>query len=578
MPRKTSSKHTQKNAILIAIAQVIYFTVLALWFTRPLAGKLRTHIAGGLGDNLYFIWQIGWFKQAIFDLGQLPFHSHLLNFPYGYNLAVTEIAPLQLIFALPFALQGELVLGFNVSMLLTFILAGLTMSYWVHHLSGSRLAGLASGTAYAFLPYHMAHFLSGHLNISAIQWFPLFFWGFTAILTEKKYSLRNVLLLAAGLSGIALSSQYYLYMTLIVSGMMLLVYFIFMQRDQFLNWNLWKQFILAGLFAIPALVVGIVPYYLVHDGSGSGRALADVMTFSASITDFILPFTRQMIAGKWVWKHFPRDLWNEATLYLGIPLLVLACVGYCQRKQLDKRTLFNIFLTGFIISLILAMGTNLTWMEQPVVLPEDAWLTNIFRNESHLVLLPGYWFFKYVPFYSVMRAWMRMGIFAMLFNCAAAGMGIAWLVTKVGKKYKTILSVLFLLLILVDFSVTPNALSEVKPREVDLWLADQPYGGQVQLPLKQSYEEFALYATLTNQKPLIGQIRTFTTDRQLTLAPLLKDFPDATSVKALRDEGVTYIVLDEDDYPVDEAFIEQCEALGLSYRISLDGQTVFEFE
>ena len=569
---------SKRKTLLIGAAQMIYFVLLTLLFTRPLYENIRTQIAGSLGDNLYFIWQIGWFKQAIFDLGQLPFQSHLLNFPFGYNLATSEIAPLQLAFALPFALKGELVLGYNFSILLTFVLAGLTMSYWVHHLTGSRLAGLASGTAYAFLPYHIAHFLSGHLNISAIQWFPLFFWGFTAILTEKKYSIRNILLLAAGLSGIALSSQYYLYMTFLISGMLLLAYFLFMRRDQILNWDIWKQFILAGLIAVPALAVGILPYYLVHQGSGSGRTLEDVMTFSASLTDFVLPFTRQMLAGKWVWQHFPRNLWNEATLYLGIPLLIFACVGFAKRRQVGKKQLFNIFLIGFVISVILAMGTNLTWMEEPVTIPEGSWLANIFRNESHLVLLPGYWFFKYVPFYSVMRAWMRMGIFAMLFNCAAAGMGIAWLLGRVEKKYKAVLSILILFLVLADFYVTPNALSEVKPREVDLWLAEQPYGGQVQLPLKQSYEEYALYATLYSQKPLIGVIRTFPSSRHQELDPLLKDFPDATSVKALREEGITYIVLDEEYYTVNEAFIQRCDELGLSFEASLDGQSVFAFE
>ena len=558
-----------------ALGQVVYFLLLTFIFTRPLITKLSTHIAGSLGDNLYFIWQIGWFKQAIFDLKQLPFHSHLLNFPYGYNLATTEIAPLQLAFALPFALDGQLILGYNISMMLTFVLAGLAMSYWVYHLTGSRPAGLVMGTAYAFLPYHMAHFLSGHLNISSIQWFPLFFWGFTAILTEKEYSLKNVLLLAAGLSGIALSSQYYLYMTAVVSVIILLVYFLFLQRRRFLDPILWKQFLMSGLFSLPALAVGVVPYYLVHRGAGSDRTLQDVMVFSASITDFLLPFTRQPVLGKWVWKNFPRDLWNEATLYLGLPLLVLSGIGLSKNKQDGRRLLWAVFLVGFTASILLAMGTNLTWMEAAVRVDDSSWLAQVFSNEEHLIFLPGYFFYKYVPFYSVMRAWMRIGVFAMLFNCAAAGLGLHWLAQQVKGRWKTWLPMAALGLVLLDFSVKPNALSEVKPREVDLWLAQQPYGGQVQLPLNQSYEEFALYATLYNQKPLIGVIRTFPSNRQFEIAPKLKNFPDEESIAALQEEGLTYIVLDEDYYRVDAGFIGRCESLGLDYGVSVDGQSVF---
>jgi hypothetical protein len=142
--KKASDVNNKKSSIngsLWALIQVGYFLLLTLAFTRPLYRHLATHVAGDLGDNLYFIWQIGWFKQALFDLHQLPLKSPLLNFPYGYNLATTEIAPLQLAFAMPFALGGNFVLGYNISILLTFILAGLSMSYWVQHLTGSRWAG-----------------------------------------------------------------------------------------------------------------------------------------------------------------------------------------------------------------------------------------------------------------------------------------------------------------------------------------------------------------------------------------------------------------------------------------------------
>ncbi len=565
----------KKATLIWAFGQTAYFVLLTLAFTRPLYRHLSTHVAGSLGDNLYFIWQIGWFKQAIFDLRQVTFKSSLLNFPYGYNLATTEIAPLQLAFAMPFALNGNFVLGYNISILLTFVLAGLTMSYWVHHLSGSRLAGLAAGTAYAFLPYHMVHFLSGHLNISAIQWFPLFFWGFLGMLTEDRYASKNVWLMALGLSAIALTSQYYLYLTGLVSGLILLVYFLFLRRDRFADKVLWKQFIRAGLISLPALAVGVVPYLLARSGS-SGRTLADVMAFSASPTDFLLPFTRQFIWGKWVWRNFPRDLWNEATLYLGAPVTLLAIIGFAKRDESRHKLLYSLLLTGFIASVILAMGTNLTWNEQAVEVSASSWLGRIFNNTDGLVLLPGYFFFKYVPFYSIMRAWMRMGVIALLFNCAAAGLGLAWLLGRVKRPaYRLGLGLLALALILLDFYVSPNSLSAVKPRAIDLWLAEQPYGGQVQLPLKESYEENSLYYTLYSQKPLIGVIRTFPSNRYFELEPQVRNFPDDTSLAALREQQLTYVVLDEEFYTVDKDFIERCESLGMRYGGSLDGQAVF---
>lgn len=557
------------------LGQIVYFTSLTIIFSRPLLSRIGTHVANRLGDNLYFIWQIGWFKQALFDLGQLPHHSHLLNFPDGYSLAISEIAPLQLGFALPFALFGELVLGYNVAMLLTFVLAGLTMSAWVQHLSGSKMAGVLAGSAYAFLPYHIAHFLIGHLNIAAIQWFPLYFWGFFEILHGKEPRKRNIFLLAAGLSGIALSSQYYLYATLLVSMVLLVFYLTFMQRDRWLNVEMWKRFLFAGLLAAPALLVGILPYMMVHRSATSARTLGDVMTFSASITDFLLPATRHFVLGKWVGGTFPRDLWNEATLYLGLPVSVLGLLALKKRKQTSQSELLPLLLVGFILSVVLAMGTNLTWMEEPVRLQPDSWLVRLLPSVDGLLLLPGYYLFKHLPFYDLMRAWMRIGIFAMLFNCAAAGLGLQWLLGRVKERMRIPVGLLALGLIMLDFYVSPISLSEVRPRQVDLWLAEKPYGGQVQLPFRQSFEEFSLYATLYNQKPLMGTIRTFPSNRFFQMVPLLENFPDEASVAALQEVGVRYIVLDESYYPLNDTFLQLCADLGLRWQVSLDGQSVF---
>lgn len=85
--------------ILLVLFLLLYFIILALFFTRPLLSHIYTHKVGHSGDSYYFMWIIGWFKQALFDLGQSPHHSHLLNHPYGFQLAQTNNSPLQVIFA-----------------------------------------------------------------------------------------------------------------------------------------------------------------------------------------------------------------------------------------------------------------------------------------------------------------------------------------------------------------------------------------------------------------------------------------------------------------------------------------------
>jgi len=553
-----------------------FFIALTCVFTRPLVSHVRTHFPGGHGDNLYFIWQIEWFKRAIFDLRQLPIKSHLLNHPYGYNLATTEMTPLQLAFGIPFALFGNPVLGYNISILSTFVLAGLTMYAWVFSLTKSHLASLAAGSVFSFLPYHIAHVLIGHLNISGIQWFPLYFWGFTAILLERSFSKKNMFLFAGGLSAIALTSIYYFYMTVFLSAILMIFYFLFIDPRAFKDWDMWKQFLLGGLMSVPFLVVGVGPYLVFYGGSATSRNFQSVMVFSASILDYVLPFTRQFFLGEWVWKNFPRDLWNEATLYLGLPAMVSAAFAWTRKKE--RRPLLTLILVGFLTAVILSFGTNVMWKEQPVQFDPPDWLVDIFPGEKGIILLPGYVLYRFMPYYDLMRVWMRYGIFAILFCSAAAGIGFNLMLKKIPKKKRSLAGIGILLLVLLDLYGKPMKISSIGPRVVDEWLDDQPQGGLVQLPYDLSLSETHFFYTLYHEKSLVGAVPAFPSQRFLDLRLDLESFPSDRSLAALEENQVRYVLVDEASMPVDDDFIAFCEQLGMPFQGSFGGQSVFIIE
>jgi hypothetical protein len=562
------------NKCIVFSILLLYFIFLTLVFTWPLITRLDTHTIGGSGDNHYFLWLIGWTKQSLFDLGQSPHRSFLLNHPYGYQLALTEIAPLQILIALPFAsISNNPVLGYNIAVFSTFIFSGLFMFYWVKHLTGSYRAGLIASTAYAFLPYHFAHLLSGHLNLVAIQWFPLYFWGFLDILRCRKFTWKNVWLIAVGLSGLALSSQYYLFMTLFVS---LSIFIILTIQNRFqLDWLSWKTILFAGFISLPALAVGTIPYYLVHSVGGTERPLTDVMTYSASITDYFLPFTKNPVLGKWVTGQFPRNLWGESTLYLGLPVLLLAIFALIQKEELRNKILANHFALIALIALILSFGTNLMWMEQPIILNTPVWLNTLIKKESFYLYLPGYLLYKYFPFYDIMRAWMRYGVIVMLMTVALAGIGVDILLKKQKPILRTPITIMLLILVLLDFSVTPFSLVEIKTRDVDYWLADQPLGGQVQLPLEQSFNPRTIFYTLTNQKPLIGQMNTYPTHRYFQLEPILKKFPDGPSIQRLKDENIRYVLINSALLQPESTDKEFLDGLGIEFAGDFAGIAVF---
>ena len=112
----------------------LYFTAFTILMTWPLALRMRDSVVGEIGDNIYFIFLIRWYQRAWFELGISPFFHPWLNYPQGWNLASTDTSLATTLFGLPLSLLFGPTFGYNVAMLVTFVLSGWAMYYWVRRL------------------------------------------------------------------------------------------------------------------------------------------------------------------------------------------------------------------------------------------------------------------------------------------------------------------------------------------------------------------------------------------------------------------------------------------------------------
>lgn len=564
---------------------LLYFTALTILMTWPLVLRMKGEIVGQIGDNIYFIWMIGWIKKALFELGVNPFNVWFLNYPQGWSMAYTEITPVMLLIALPFSFIGGATFAYNAAMLLTFILSGLGMFLWMRALTRNCAAALVAGTIYAFLPYHFAHFLIGHLNLSGIQWFPFYFWGLFEILQKQdkakggKGWWKPSVLAGVMLGLIGWTSQYYLYMAVLVTGWLVLLYLVVFERFRWREWGFWRQLLLMGLAALPLIAVAVAPYVMLfRQGGLPDRNISLVRMYSASPTDFLLPSTDHFLWGKWVGKHFNRQMWVEGTLYIGAVSLVLAMLAWFKRRQIENRQFLALCIWGAVFALVLAMGIDLHWNGQPVEIPLPAVLSNALGRDAVPIPLPGYILFYVFPFFAKLRALMRFGVFVLLFFCAAAGLGAAWLLKKVRPGLRTALTVILLGLVFLDFY--PGEYQEfarIQPRSLDYWLAQQPgQGAVIQFPFEKSEDQEHTYYTLTHGKPFVGGFfNAFPPEQYARLRPLMENFPDERSVSLLSELGVQYVLVDKNSYSDPVAIRRKCEALGLKYVLEMDGQMVF---
>ena len=598
----------RKNSSLLVW---IWFILLAVIFTRPLITRMGSEIAGEIGDNIYFIWMIGWVKKALFRLHVDPMNVWFLNYPEGWNMAHTEITPAQLVLGELFTFFGSETFAYNAAMLLSFVLSGVITFYWVRHLSGSAAAGLLSGTIFACLPYRQAHFLAGHLNLSGTQWLPLFFWGWFDLLNQKseirnqtldfrrktsdlslqtsnaerKVNIRAAVMAAVGLGLTALTSQYYFFMMVIVAGFQMVWMVLVHQRYLLKDKGFWRSFGLFILFSIPLLLIAELPFLkLAGAGGMPDRDWGGVRMYSAGLSDYLLPGTTHFLFGKWVGSHFNRDIWIEATLYVGIVALALFLYAMIRRGK-EIRWERQMLVTGVVIAVVLSMGTDLHWNAEAIELTLPGFLADKLGRQTMPILLPGFFLFKYFPFYAKLRAMMRFGIFALLFVACGAGFAVENLR---GKKQFCCTAAAVLLVILDFLPRAQQSFAEIGPRPVDLWLAEQPAEGSVmRYPFYLNDDQAGTYYTLYNEKPFIGGFfNAFPTEQYQRIRGVMDGFPSEESLALAKNLNVSFFVVEEEElqraieegtvpWSSPEEFYEAAEKLDLKPEGIFEGISVF---
>ncbi|MCL5958126.1 MAG: hypothetical protein M1358_02220 [Chloroflexi bacterium] len=566
---------------LRVLGAVIFFTAVTVLITWPLAPHLGNSLYGGGSDGMYYIWLVGWYQKALFQLHRLPLEVPFLNYPEGWNLAFTETTPAMVLPALPLSLLAGPTFGYNFSVLLTFVLSGLGVHLWVWRLTKNTPASLIAGTIFAFAPFKMAYVFAGLFPLMGTQWFPFYFMCLYDLLQQRKWSWKTALLTALFLGLIGLTSQYYLYMTLITSCLFVGGYLLLVERKVIGQLRFWGRLGGVVLAAAPLVLVALAPYLLLASQSMiSSRSLTDeVRALSASPTDFILPSTRHFLWGEWLWQILQKRHLADSTLYLGAVTLALLVVAFVKRKQIKQNGLPRVLAWTGALAFMLALGVDFHWLGQSVTVDVPQFLQQWHPFPKTFVPPPGYFLFKYLPFYGLMRNWMRYGVFVDLFVSVLAGLGAAWLLGRMRPRLALPVTALLLALILFDFYPYVN-LRTVQGRPVDYWLASQPGNGAVvQFPFPARQVDGSLiYYTSVNNKPFIGGfVAAFGTPQFRRIQPILESFPDEKSVAVLKELGTQWVLVDSNEYRKTlSQTLATIESLGLKPEGKMGDQYVYE--
>jgi hypothetical protein len=552
------------------VAALLLFAVLSLVLTYPLS----LHLAGAVEDRqdaLLNVWITAWDEhQLLANPGHL-FDANIF-YPYSRTLAYSELLLGNALLALPItAISGNPVLGYNLALLLSFILSGLGTYLLVLKLTRSAGAGVVAGTIFSFCSYRMTNLAQAQLLTT--QWMPFALLALVQLLRHPR--LRYVAILVLFFSLQILSSFYYG----ILLALAMAVFFVFdlgfrfrsrvaQQAPSFTPYAPRLAYLLlAAVFSVLILLPFALPYFQVQRQLGFERTLADSEPFSASLHQYLAVPPGSVLLGHWLPSDetliaggYPAD-----ALFPGFAALALGIWGLVRGQGRARWFFFFLLLAAVCLSLgprlYLAPGQQAGWH----------------------VTLPYAWLYTAVPGFQALRAPVRFDALVMLSLAVLAGWGVAS-IEQQGVRSKwanSLLAPCLLLLVTLESLVWPAAHAEPVPvgdevPPVYRWLAAEARGGDarpivLELPMafapggpQLEYQYLSAYHWYTTPDGYSG----FIPPKHGQIAYEMERFPSERSVTLLQALDVHYVVIHSDRYSP-ERWAEMQDALAQAEDLAL---------
>jgi hypothetical protein len=499
------------------------FTVAtAVLFLRWMP-HLHSALLGPPEDNMQDFWNT-WYVAV--SANSDFFFTNLIRFPEGTPLYYHSFAyPKVFAIALIWKLLGgadaiSLVLMQNLSLLISFPLAGTGAFYLVRHLTGSNAGALLGGFVFAFNPSHVQHAMH-HLGVSSVEFIPFFIVCYLLALERK--SLLWILAAIAFYVLSALSCWYYLfYLAYYIAFHVLYL----AARDRALPTG-------PQLFTPVAIIAGalalLAPLLMRMVGAALGGAAVGVDGSDIYVADLISYFAFPSYhalgpLAEGIYARLTGNEW-EATAYLG--LVNIAALAWLCFGAPEKNTRLVLYvLCGMVLFCTLAAGDSLHVLGVSTIPMPNSVLAQL-------------------PFFNNVRTPSRVIVLVYIFLAIGVGHAMALaLKHQPGRVARSGMAAVALLAVLDFAPVRPLAITPITCSPGLAIIRDDPEKGFAVLDLPSGYDEVNLY--MTQQAVCHGRpILQGNTSRNVVRS--LRDVLERSDLEAQRRQlagaKVKYIVL-----------------------------------
>lgn len=521
----------------------LLFCALGLAYSWPLALHLFDGIPYGYdanqlyatarlyeGDHLQHYYHLGLLKQAA--AGHIPWFSNPLEFAaepdpgrlFTYGL------PLSLLY-LPVAFYS-MPLAYNLFVILSLGLAGVSMYMWGGRLTGSRAGGLVAAFIFNFFPIRMVELFGGHPSGFVAFLFPLTLYFFDRAVEQRSAKdgvIAGVLAFIAAVQYLYLS--YYLLMFLMVYIPWRVIPALARPSLAEGAWGNIRRLAIAGTPFVLGVAASL--WWMIFlkrmirrsTFSQEGRTVGEVNLFSSPVE------------AMWDTSHG----WQ---VYMGVALagaafgLIYGLLAF-NRNRHKPANWDILFFTGvFAVSYILAFG---------------------FTLDRYVPLYSI--FYKHFPYFNLSRNPAKIMVIAMPMLSLLGGYMVAWLARDgVGRKWGGVLAMAFTLAVAVNFhpkkAVGVCLLDE--GNETYAFLAAQSGGKPIlNLPVwpgESSWESIYEYYAVQSGVPMINGYSPVVEKDHVEkvfwpLFPMNSGDMAEAQHRRLKDLGVGFVVLHTDAFP-----------------------------
>ncbi len=300
------------------------------------------------------VWSMAWISHALTTEPATLYGANILH-PIPDALAHTDLLLTSAILATPFfLLTGNALVGFNIVMLLTYVLSGYATFLLVCRLISGKPyaihAALFAGALYAFCPYRLAHV--SQLNTMTTYWLPLILLFMHRYLEDGRRP-RDLVLVALFFSLNTASGLYYG----VFAALMAALFFVF--------WSLIHREapkVRDLLYGVPvfgvaaALLAALLwPYLARSAAAGHAWDIANVAYYSFEPAALLTSPPQSLLLG-WTPEAFGITAENgkpayELMLYPGLAASLLAACAVLRRFASRTEALYAALgVTFFVLS------------------------------------------------------------------------------------------------------------------------------------------------------------------------------------------------------------------------------------